>query len=53
MNVLVNSEEVKEFKMEEKNNKGLSDDAFDAITAVVIIAVAVIGVIFWLSGMPN
>ncbi|MBN9286735.1 MAG: methionine synthase [Gammaproteobacteria bacterium] len=39
--------------MKEENSKGLSDDAFDAITAVVIIAVAVIGVVFWLSGMPT
>jgi hypothetical protein len=31
----------------------LSDEAWDAVTAVVIIAVAVIGVVFWLYGLPN
>lgn len=35
------------------NRKGLSDDAFDAITALVIIAVSVSGVVFWLQGMPS
>lgn len=39
--------------MEEKKDKRLTDDAFDAIAAVVIIAVAVIGVVFWLQGMPS
>jgi len=39
--------------MEEKRKKGLSDEAFDAITAVLIIAVAVAGVVFWLQGMPS
>jgi hypothetical protein len=39
--------------METNKKKGLSDDAFDAITAVLIIAVAVTGVVFWLSGMPS
>lgn len=33
--------------------KGLSDDAFDAIAAVIIIAVVVAAVAFWLSGMPS
>lgn len=39
--------------MSGQNKKGLSDDAFDAIAAVLIIAVAVIGVAFWLYGMPT
>ncbi len=39
--------------MEQKTKKGLSDDAFDAITAVIIIAVAVAGIVFWLNGMPS
>jgi hypothetical protein len=33
--------------------KGLSDEAFDAIAAVLIIVVAVTGVVFWLSGLPS
>lgn len=33
-------------------NKKLSDDAVDAIAAVVIIAAIVSGVVFWLSNMP-
>ncbi len=37
----------------QEKKKGLSDEAFDAITAVLIIAVAVAGVVFWLSGMPS
>ena len=36
-----------------EKKKGLSDEAFDAITAVLIIAVAVSGVVFWLQGMPT
>lgn len=36
-----------------KQNKGLSDEAFDAITAVFLIAVVVCGVVFWLNGMPS
>lgn len=39
--------------MVENKEKKLSDEAFDAITAVLIIAVAVIGVVFWLQGMPS
>jgi hypothetical protein len=39
--------------MEQKSKKGLSDDTFDAITAVIIIAVAVCGIVFWLNGMPS
>jgi len=39
--------------MQEKTKKGLSDEAFDAITAVFIIAVVVIGVVVWLQGMPS
>jgi len=39
--------------MQEKKKRHLSDEAFNAITAVVIIAIAVIGVVFWLSGMPS
>jgi len=37
----------------ERKKKGLSNDAFDAITAVVLIGVVVIGVCFWLWGMPS
>lgn len=29
------------------------DERFDALTAVVIIAVIVTGVVYWLSGMPS
>ncbi len=39
--------------MVEDKRRGLSDEAFDAITAVLIIAVAVTGVVFWLQGMPS
>lgn len=39
--------------MGKSKQKGLSDSAFDAITAVVIILVAVAGVVFWLQGMPS
>ncbi len=39
--------------MVEEKRRGLSDEAFDAITAVLIIAVAVTGVVFWLQGMPS
>lgn len=28
------------------------DDVFDAITAIILIALAVIGVVYWLNGMP-
>lgn len=31
----------------------LSDDAWNAITAVILIAVVVFGVAFWLYGMPS
>ena len=34
-----------------KNNK-ISDDTLDGIAALTLIAVAVTGVVFWLSGMP-
>ena len=30
-----------------------SDDKLDAFTAVVLIALAVSGVIYWLSSMPS
>lgn len=33
--------------------KGLSDSAFDAITAVVLITVAVCAAVYWLQGMPS
>ncbi len=39
--------------MEIEKKKGISDEAFDAIAAVLIIAVAVTGVVFWLQGMPS
>lgn len=31
----------------------LSDDSFDAIAALVMIAVVVGGLVFWLYGMPS
>lgn len=31
----------------------ISDASWDAITAVVLIAVVVIGVVFWLYGLPS
>lgn len=31
----------------------MSNDALDAITALVIITVVVAGVVFWLNGMPG
>jgi hypothetical protein len=34
-----------------KENK-ISDDTLDGIAALTLIAVAVTGVVFWLSGMP-
>ena len=34
------------------HNHGLSDDAIDGIAAIILIAVAVTGVVFWLSSMP-
>lgn len=37
--------------MSDKSKK--NDDAFDAFTAVLIIAVAVAGVVYWLSGFPS
>jgi hypothetical protein len=33
--------------------KKLSNDTFDAITAVFLIAVVVAGVCYWLAGMPS
>lgn len=39
--------------MADKHGKGLSDETFDAIAAVLIIAVAVTGAVFWLYGMPS
>jgi len=38
--------------VKKNKGKGLSDEVFDAIAAVIIIAVAVAGVVFWLHGMP-
>lgn len=35
------------------DNKRKTDDRFDAFTAVLIIAVAVSGVVYWLSGFPS
>jgi hypothetical protein len=32
-------------------HKDTSDDKIDAITAVILIAVAVLGTVYWLSGM--
>jgi len=31
---------------------GLSDDAMDGIAAVIIIAIIVTGVVYWLHNMP-
>lgn len=44
--------------MDDKNDKivtktkKISDDTLDGIAALTLIAVAVTGVVFWLSGMP-
>ncbi len=35
------------------DNKRKADDRFDAFAAVLIIAVAVVGVVYWLSGFPS
>lgn len=35
------------------DSKQKSDDRFDALTAVLIIAVVVGGVVYWLSGFPS
>lgn len=35
------------------DQKENSNEALDAIAAVIIIAVAVFGVVFWLNGMPS
>lgn len=42
----------KEKKVGHNKRKEASDDFFDAIAAVVLIAVAVFGVVFWLYGLP-
>ena len=45
-------------KMNDNNDKAvgksskISDDTLDGIAALTLIAVAVTGVVFWLSGMP-
>jgi|GEM_PF-3623839 len=39
--------------MSEENVQSKADDRFDAFTAVVIIAVIVAGVVYWLAGMPS
>lgn len=33
--------------------KALSDEAYDAITAVTLIGIIVFGVVFWLYGLPS
>lgn len=38
---------------ENKRDHRLSDEGCDAIAAVVIITVVVIGVVFWLYAMPS
>lgn len=35
-----------------EGKKKLSDEAFDAITAVILIIVVVAGAVYWLQGMP-
>lgn len=35
-----------------QKKKGLSDEAVDGIAAIIIIALAVTGAVFWLSSMP-
>lgn len=37
----------------EIKKKGLSDETFDVITALVLISCIVVGVVYWLSGMPS
>jgi len=37
----------------EKTHKGLSNDALDGIAAVLMIALAVSGVVYWLQSMPS
>jgi hypothetical protein len=39
--------------MSEEKLQSKTDDRFDALTAVVIIAAIVAGVVYWLSGMPS
>ncbi|MFI4938100.1 MAG: methionine synthase [Candidatus Berkiellales bacterium] len=39
--------------MNVERKKRLSDEAVDAIAAVIIIAAVVSGVVFWLYGMPT
>lgn len=39
--------------MRHNKQKQISDDAFDAIAAVILIGVVVLGVVFWLYGMPS
>lgn len=36
-----------------KTKKRLSNEAVDAISAVIIIGVAVFAVVYWLNGMPS
>ncbi|MGE4349343.1 MAG: hypothetical protein AB7D28_06235 [Candidatus Berkiella sp.] len=40
-------------KNEVKVEKKLSNEALDAIAAVIIIGVFASGIVFWLSGMPT
>lgn len=42
----------KESKKTTISNQKISDDTLDGIAALTLIAVAVTGVVFWLSGMP-
>lgn len=39
--------------IEKSKSKSLSNDALDALTAVILIAVVVTGVCFWLASMPS
>lgn len=38
---------------EQTKKKSLSNDAIDAITAVIVIAVFAAGMVYWLHGMPS
>lgn len=45
--------EILEVKNEVKEKSKISNEALDAIAAVIIIGVAVVGMVYWLSGMPS
>lgn len=49
----LNYMEILEVKNEVKEKSKISNEALDAIAAVIIIGVAVVGMVYWLSGMPS